>query len=104
MVRKYKLQDTDLQDHPELDHRVPHDIGCHDPVCSPILIELGERLRPRLPPRNVEEGQEGPVEDGEVIRCNAAEQDHPHHRPCSGRRISIVSAAAPTGSTTRIEV
>ena len=72
-----------LQDDPELDHRVAHDVGGHDPICGAVLVELGQRVGPRIPAGDVEEGQEGPVEGGEVVRRHAAEEDHPYHRSCA---------------------
>ena len=72
-----------LQDDPELDHRVAHDVGGHDPVRGAIFVELGQRVGPCIPAGDVEEGQEGPVEGGEVVRRHAAEEDHPYHRSCA---------------------
>ena len=74
-----------LQYDPELDHGVAHDVGGHDPVGRPVLVELGQLVGPGVAARDVEEGQEGPVEDGEVVRRHAAEEHHPHHRSCGPR-------------------
>ena len=48
---------------------------------------LVERVGPGVAAGDVEEGQEGAVEDGEVVGRHAAEEHHPHHRRCAaGRR------------------
>ena len=72
-----------LEDHPDFDQGVGYNEGGNGPIGTAILVELWQRIGPRVAAGDVKEAQEGRVERAEIVWRHAAENGNPHHRTCT---------------------